>query len=668
MPKSSHRFARAGLWVAAILAAAWCAPGVAGWSFHLSPQGVPAAPLQPVRPSFIIDAIAIDRQGNLADDLRAADFDVMVDGQRRPLMLGRLYRGPGATLQAAGRQGLAPGEADALAEPSRIVLLVIDQASFLPGDERRIRLVADNCLGLLGLSDRVALFMLPNADDTVTLSTDRDALRRSLARVRALRATEAITDSNPETRDPRGETLDEMVRAMPERREETLSPDATKAHATATIAALRELLERLRAIPGTKTVLLVSAGLVVDDAARQMGEAALAAASSHTRIYSIQVPTPAPRFAEVGRAGLLALAQETGGTLVTLAEKSGQALQRMAAQMSFSYLLMLAPTRDDADGRPRRVRVTSRRKNVVIHASPHLVAGSLPVEPLAAPMARDAAPAAAAPPSASGRPAVRRDPALDGVLARAVEYIANYSRELSAVVAEEVYEQRVRAGTSPGEPQSRRLVSDFLIVKDPGSPGWLPFRDVFEVDGVAVRDREDRLRKLFLEAPATAIETANTIWQESARYNIGRIRRDTNVPTLALSFLEPRSMERFTFRKRGEDVQDGIRAWTIEYREHVRPTIIRTTDGKDVPSSGELWIDPVNGRVLRTVLKASTATITVTYRQRDEIPGLWLPVMMQESYAYGGGSILGLATYSKFRRFQVITDEKIKIPKGSSRP
>ena len=44
------------------------------------------------------------------------------------------------------------------------------------------------------------------------------------------------------------------------------------------------------------------------------------------------------------------------------------------------------------------------------------------------------------------------------------------------------------------------------------------FRDVFDVDGRPVRDRDQRLQKLFLSAPAaTAIDQAQRIADESAR-------------------------------------------------------------------------------------------------------------------------------------------------------
>jgi hypothetical protein len=211
---------------------------------------------------------------------------------------------------------------------------------------------------------------------------------------------------------------------------------------------------------------------------------------------------------------------------------------------------------------------------------------------------------------------------------------------------------------------TRTLVSDYLQVRIPNFEGWLPFRDVFEVDGQRVRDRQDRLVKLFVESPpARALENANAIVAESARYNLGSVRRTLNFPTLPLWFLEPASAHRFNFRKVGEDTLEGRQVWVVEYTEVVRPSFVKTPTGEDIISSGRIWAEPTTGRVHRTVQNAGVATITVNYAPRSEVPGLWPPVSMEEQYKYGAALISGKATYAKFRQFQVQTMELIQLPK-----
>ena len=60
------------------------------------------------------------------------------------------------------------------------------------------------------------------------------------------------------------------------------------------------------------------------------------------------------------------------------------------------------------------------------------------------------------------------------------------------------------------------LRSDVLVIANQAT-GWVVFRDVFEVDGKAQRDRDERLMKLFLKPDADTFRQAQRIAEESAR-------------------------------------------------------------------------------------------------------------------------------------------------------
>src|SRR6185295_1317176 len=106
------------------------------------------------------------------------------------------------------------------------------------------------------------------------------------------------------------------------------------------------------------------------------------------------------------------------------------------------------------------------------------------------------------------------------------------------------------------------------------------------------------------------------------------------------------------------------RVWPIEFREVRSGTMIRTSNERDMPASGRFWIDPDTGRVLRSELVAEDYSIRgvvdVSY-QAGPIPGLLVPVRMREHYDMRreGSSVSGVATYGRFRQFQVKVDEKI---------
>jgi hypothetical protein len=257
---------------------------------------------------------------------------------------------------------------------------------------------------------------------------------------------------------------------------------------------------------------------------------------------------------------------------------------------------------------------------------------------------------------------------LADLLARAGAYVTDFDARFSNVVAEEHYEQRtsgnVRAPHGGLAPASRVLVSDFLLVKLPSQDVWLPFRDVFEVDGHPVRDRQDRLTKLFLQPAATAVRQAEQIVSESARYNIG-VTRNINIPVLALTVLEPSFQPRFEFSHLKEDRKVGVGVWSIEYIERTRPTLIRGAGGIDLITQGRLWIDASTGRIVKTELvnndRGMRASITTAYRF-DPAFNLNVPASMYEEYFLPstGAPITGTATYSNFRRFTVVTDERIR--------
>ena len=175
-----------------------------------------------------------------------------------------------------------------------------------------------------------------------------------------------------------------------------------------------------------------------------------------------------------------------------------------------------------------------------------------------------------------------------------------YGQQLSLVIGVERYAQWMQ-NADQIRPLVRNLVSEFALVRT--GDDWQGFRDVIELDGKPVGDRQDRLQKLFLESPATAAQSSRPIADASARYNLGPLQRNFNVPTTALFFLHPTNRSRFTFKVEGEGTVEGVRVLKVRYKEEQKPTIIRTSAGKDMPVKGTLWIDPADGRVFKTTME-----------------------------------------------------------------
>jgi hypothetical protein len=245
------------------------------------------------------------------------------------------------------------------------------------------------------------------------------------------------------------------------------------------------------------------------------------------------------------------------------------------------------------------------------------------------------------------------DASLEPVLVKVEQYVADYEPKLSHCVAREQYVQRV-SSPKAGE---RRMTSDFLFLRvGDEKSSWRGIRSVLEVDGRRQAHDDDQLRAVVVAAPRDAIALADQIAQDNARFNLGVIRT-INVPTQVLGWLHPEVRHRFRFRSPRVENMQRVAAWRIEFDEVVWPTRIRTPEGRDLPSTGTIWVEPATGRVLqtesRTEMGAARATIRVRY-QMDARVGFMVPVSMSERVE-GERSQRGEATYSDFRRFDVTT-------------
>ena len=290
------------------------------------------------------------------------------------------------------------------------------------------------------------------------------------------------------------------------------------------------------------------------------------------------------------------------------------------------------------------------------------VTGALPVPAVPAEAATSSAAAVESPPV--------REP--DEIMRRVGAYVERYGGQASLLVAAEDYAQSadgilVASGRGAMEVRTtrrRRLVSEFALVPNAAaSGGWLGYRDVIEVDGKPVADRSDRLQGLF-RSGAPDFQEARRIADEGARYNIGPVSRNFNVPTTALFFFHAGNLPRFTFRAQGRESIEGVETIAVDFLEARMPTLITNSLGKDVPSSGTLWVNPLDGAVVRTRLSfrgfdkaGSLGVIDVVYR-RDPALAMWVPSRMTERYSSGSITTTTVATYQDFKRFQ--TSGRIK--------
>ena len=257
------------------------------------------------------------------------------------------------------------------------------------------------------------------------------------------------------------------------------------------------------------------------------------------------------------------------------------------------------------------------------------------------------------------RPPAAAGPDLQTLLDMASAYELRFIGNFENVVAEEIYVQEM---SSPR--RKRTIKSDYLFVKYPDVEGLMALRDPFEVDGKPVRDAAsaDRMMKLFTSPVPNARLRARALAQEGARYNLLDIGTLNN-PVLAMVFLQPNYRPRFRFNLAGIEKDLGPTIRTVRFEEFRVPSILKTGANQDMLSRGLLWVDEQTGRVVKTRLQVGPFRIppevVTTFRHDDDL-GIDVPAEMKDWYPDRQGEIRGVATYGRFRRFEVRTEESIQ--------
>ena len=137
-----------------------------------------------------------------------------------------------------------------------------------------------------------------------------------------------------------------------------------------------------------------------------------------------------------------------------------------------------------------------------------------------------------------------------------------------------------------------------------------------------------------------------------------------NNPLLVMAFLQEGYRERFRFNLAGLDKKLGPTVRTVQFQEFKIPSLIKGNGNQDILLAGP-GVDRGRHRARRqdgarrSAAGAAAITVTTLYKFDEEL-GINVPVEMRDWYPDGTGEIRGVATYGRFRRFQVKTDEALK--------
>jgi hypothetical protein len=253
------------------------------------------------------------------------------------------------------------------------------------------------------------------------------------------------------------------------------------------------------------------------------------------------------------------------------------------------------------------------------------------------------------------------------VVKAGAKYVEQYQRDLTAVVADEIYTQAVREQfpVDTSAPSRRTMKSEIFFMFASEAHGWMAIRDVATVDGEPVDDRPD-VRRALRTTPAS--EVAESLKSYNSRFNLGRVFRNFNEPTLSLRVLDDDHRDRFSFDQKQVERNGDAVLVTLAFSERRTPTLIRGVGRGNVFSTGELIVDAATGRVIRTRFAGRIGPVqmelTTVYAADDRL-GMWVPVLFQERYQYSDGDrkkrdllstereeVVCEARYSNFRRFE----------------
>lgn len=232
------------------------------------------------------------------------------------------------------------------------------------------------------------------------------------------------------------------------------------------------------------------------------------------------------------------------------------------------------------------------------------------------------------------------------VRARTAGYVHAFVQGLSNVVGQEDFEM-----------SGKHVTSDFLLVQYPGAAGdFLAYRDVMQVNGTPLPNREERLADLFLKPSALVRDRVRQITLASEQQVPSLLN-----PIFVLAFLQADFQSHFelTVNEAGREWPVGVKA--VSFIETARPTILRggLTGDLDVPVKGIAWLEPETGRVLQTELQIpngrGNTTVTTKFRLDARLQ-IMVPEQMRTENPNGA------ATYSNFRRFSVATDTAVADP------
>jgi VWFA-related protein len=370
------------------------------------PFGAPQAVLRSTTQEVLLDFIARDKHQKLVANLRPADVDVLEDGVPQTLRSfryrqGRELSGQPGELVGTGQSAIPP------AEPLREINLVSLVFEALGAESRREAAQAakdflanevdsNTYVGVFTLNQRLALLqqytndtgLLNKAVDRAMTGAYPEFARDIAAEVAKLNSLvagpggnfQAIRPGSAEERGPVAADSGPAAFSQVERRMAEMTVEIlSNQFGNLSIDALQQLIQVQAQLPGRKTVIYFSPGLIIPPEQPERFRAVVSAANrANITFYTVDpsgldTASMARLSGLTGRAisnpsaktnfkeNLRGLAEDTGGFAIADTNDARIPLRHVMEEVRAHYEVAYAPTSSNYDGHFRTIEIRARQ-------------------------------------------------------------------------------------------------------------------------------------------------------------------------------------------------------------------------------------------------------------------------------------------------------------------
>lgn len=378
--------------------------GLAGTAVPVDAQVQPQVPrFQSSIEVTSIDAVVVDDRSQPVMNLQPGDFAVKIDGDARRVVTAEWVplTTPERRAPAAAPEGFTNNEN---ATGGRLIVIAVDQPNMSFGAGAPISRTIGRFLDSLEPSDRVAAVGLGQGGFATPFTADHERIKLAISRMTGrdrrfsffgtynISMSEGVAISHGDafalmtviSRECEGLSDIDLERCAGEVQTDAIQMGRdAEIDGDDTLQSLRALLAGLRAIEGSKTLVLLSQGFLMREQTWAL-ELGTLASSASTSIYVLKLDeqydvastrSPSPFSDRLLRnEGLEALVSASRGSLLNLLGDGTVAFNRLRSELSGYYLLGVESDPKDKDGRPHSVNVSVSRRGAVVRSRRQIMA------------------------------------------------------------------------------------------------------------------------------------------------------------------------------------------------------------------------------------------------------------------------------------------------------